>query len=241
MASKMVTDRQKSSASVVQAATLQGAVLGAALAERSVAETGVALDVSGLVNFLATTLEASTMALINADEAHEQELADDPGARDARDEAARALYDDVVSARSMLTAIFGDGVVDTLGFFGSTSRDPVVLARQGRSVVSRLHAGGLPAPRSTLVSLDTTSLADQLDAKVTTLEERLADVAREGREAQLTLTEKQRALTEHDVIFSGVATTLTGLFTLAGLPELAARVRPSRRHAGRTEAEATGE
>ena len=80
-------------------------------------------------------------------------------------------------------------------------------------------------------------VASQLDAKATTLEERLGDVAREGREAQLTLTEKQRALAEHDVVFSGVATTLTGLFTLAGLPELAARVRPSRRHAGRTEEE----
>ena len=239
MASKMVTDRQKSSASVVQAATQQGEVLGAALAQRSLAESGVALDVSGLLNFLATTLETSVTTLINADEAHERELADDPGARDARDEAARSLYDDVVSARAMLTAVYGDAVVDSLGFFGSTSRDPVVLARQGRSVVSRLRSGSLPTPRSALVTLDTAALASQLDAKVTTLEERLADVAREGREAQLTLTEKQRALAEHDVVFSGVATTLTGLFTLAGLPELAARVRPSRRHAGRTEEEVT--
>lgn len=237
MASKMVTDRQKSSAAVVQAATQQGEVLGAALAERSVAESGVALDVSGLVNFLALTLNTSLTTLINADESHERELADDPGARDARDEAARSLYDEVVSARSMLTAVFGDAVVDSMGFFGSTSRDPVVLARQGRSVVSRLRAGGLPTPRSTLVTVDTAGLADLLDAKVTTLEERLSDVAREGREAQLTLTEKQRALAEHDVVFSGVATTLTGLFTLAGLPELASRVRPSRRQAGRTEEE----
>ena len=159
MASKMVTDRQKSSASVVQAATQQGEVLGAALAERSVAESGVALDVSGLLNFLATTLEMSVTTLINADEAHERELADDPGARDARDEAARSLYDDVVSARAMLTAVYGDAVVDSLGFFGSTSRDPVVLARQGRSVVSRLRSGSLPTPRSALVTLDTAALA----------------------------------------------------------------------------------
>ena len=121
-----------------------------------------------------------------------------------------------------------------MGFFGPTSRDPVVLARQGRSVVKRLTSGSLPTPRTAFMTLDHSSLAASLDDKVTRLEAALEGVAREGREAQLTLTEKHRAISDYDGVFVAVAGTLSGLFALAGLPELAARVRPSRRAPGRT-------
>ncbi|MCK6525597.1 hypothetical protein L6R49_29695 [Myxococcota bacterium] len=65
-------------------------------------------------------------------------------------------------------------------------------------------------------------------------------VRQEAREAQLTLVAKQRAVGEVDAGVCAVATTLEGLFSYAGLPELAARVRPSRRSAGVTEEVAGG-
>lgn len=240
MASKQVTDRQKSSEVVQYAISHQGTALQDALVARSVAEGGAAVDVSGLLTQLGSSLSGATTAMVAADQAREHELADDPAARAARDEAAKGLYNEIVSAREALVGVYGSAAVDALGFFGSTSQDPVVLARQGRSVVDRLRSGSLPTPRSVHLTLDVASLASSLDPKVLAVEAALGTVNQEAREAQLTLVAKQRAIAEYDATFRAVATTLEGLFSYAGLPELAARVRPSRRSAGVTEEVAGG-
>ena len=106
--------------------------------------------------------------------------------------------------------------------------------------MDRLRSGSLPTPRSVHLTLDVASLASSLDPKVLAVEAALGTVNQEAREAQLTLVAKQRAIAEYDATFRAVATTLEGLFSYAGLPELAARVRPSRRSAGVTEEVAGG-
>ena len=52
--------------------------------------------------------------------------------------------------------------------------------------------------------------------------------------AQATLAKKNQAVEEYDRVFTGVATSLSGLFTLAGERELAEKVRPSTRRPGQT-------
>lgn len=240
MASKLVTDRQKSSEVVLNAIEHQGGALQEGITARSVAESGAAVDVGGLLAQLSLSLRGVTDTMIAADQAHEHELADDPAVRTARDEAAKGVYDAIVGARETFVGVYGAAAVDALGFFGSTSQDPLVLVRQGRSIVDRLRAGGLPTPKSAHLSLDAESLATSVESQVFTLEAALGAVSQEAREAQLTLVAKQRAMSEFDPVFRAVATTLEGLFSYAGLPELAARVRPSRRSAGVTEEVAGG-
>ena len=59
--------------------------------------------------------------------------------------------------------------------------------------------------------------------------------AREVREAQGTLADKNTAIAAYDIAFSRASKVLEALFLLAGETALADRVRPSARRPGQTE------
>ena len=66
----------------------------------------------------------------------------------------------------------------------------------------------------------------------------IKDVAKEVREAQATLDEKNQALAAYDELFGGGATAMTGLLRMAGKADLAAKVKPSTRRPGQTVSDA---
>jgi hypothetical protein len=111
----------------------------------------------------------------------------------------------------------------------------VVLERFAGEVAERLQSASLGASRIAGASLDVAVVAQALNQQRQVLRERLADVAREVREAQVSQVAKQAALDDYDRAFTGIATVFQGLFALVGKDELAARVRPSQRRPGQTE------
>lgn len=230
MASKQVTDRQKGADAVLaifdaQAGTLAGAA-GRALGSESA-------TVQATLDLLRNALRSSRDAMVQADSAHEGELADDSGARDARDNAAAKLNEKVVELRSLITGMYGAATARAV-VVGQTPQDPVALERFAGEVAQNLGTVTLPEPRFAGAGLDARAVQQDLSLAREVLQSALTQVASETREAQATLAKKNQAVEEYDRVFTGVATSLSGLFTLAGERELAEKVRPSTRRPGQT-------
>ena len=236
MASKQVTDREKSARAVVAAGETQAAAASAEIKKLLAPHLnkGESMpDVALLMTLVARALDTTKTRLVEADAAHEAELGDDEPVRRGRDEAAESLSDKLVELREIITGVYGAATTTAL-FPGPTPVDPVVLARFAGSVTDRLARVRLPAPRIKGAKFDTAELTETLETQRATLEQQLKDVAREVREAQATLEAKNQALMTYDAVFDGTAMTLAGLLRLAGKTELAARVKPSGRRAGQT-------
>jgi hypothetical protein len=87
----------------------------------------------------------------------------------------------------------------------------------------------LPSPRRQSLSLYRQAFAQELEKDLANLEEALTVVAREVREAEATLSAKNTALRAHNDAYARTTAWLAGACELAGLAELAAKVRPVRR------------
>ncbi|MGK3969866.1 hypothetical protein WMF38_32200 [Sorangium sp. So ce118] len=242
MASKLVTERDKSSRAVAASAETHADELAKGIA----AELAPCLrsgekmpDAALLVRLVARRLAADTAALVAADDAHERELADDAAPREARDEAAARLRSVLVDGRAAIDAAFGPAGLRKLLLDGAVPEDPSVLVTTGERVVSALRDAEikLPKPRRASMKLDRAALADEIAAELPALKKALAKVATEEREKEATLRAKQSAMRKSDKSFGRGAALLAASFTFAGLEDLAAKVRPSGRRPGRTAAE----
>ena len=91
-------------------------------------------------------LAADKDAMVACDIAHEDELGDDTGIREARDDSARAVYASLTELREVITGVYG-GATTAKVFSGPTPEDPVVLSRFAGEVGSALGRVTFPAPR----------------------------------------------------------------------------------------------
>ena len=237
MASKLVTDREKSTNAVIAAARTHGAVAADAVAQAlaGVLEKGEKQpDVGLLLELCTRVLDRSIGQVVATDKANEAELADDAEPRERRDELAATLGADIVELKEIATGILGRAVLRPLRLEGNTPRDPVVLLRHAEGVVEALKTAELPKSRVRGARFRAKEWAERLDGTIGGLKAALQDVARETREAEATLVAKNRALAEHDRIFGDVATLVAAVLRMGGEVELAARVRPSSRRPGQT-------
>jgi hypothetical protein len=236
MPTKQVVDRQKSAEAVIAA--------GETHKERVVGRLKEALepqlrrgeklpDAALLVELVTRALGAASAAMVAADEAHQRELADDAGPRAARDQAAEALYRELVELREIATGLLGGAAAATLGLSGDTPRDPVALGRFAGEVIAALKGKSLPPSRVRGAAFAASEWVASLEKSRAALTDAVGAVAREGREAEGTLTRRDQAVAAYDERFGGAASFLGGLFKLAGEGELADRFRPSARRPGR--------
>jgi hypothetical protein len=237
MPSKLVVQRIRSSRVVVQAARVHGTQVASDVRARLGEDDPGAAGVAALIESLAADLETATTRMDSADADHEAELADDTEPRRARDEANEALVQALVGLRGAVQLAYGDAAAVRLGFNGQTAREPTMVATLATRVLERTGLlAGLPV-RVPGLTLDLTPLVQAVAEPLARLQPALDDVASEAREAEQTLVAKHNAIAAYDALFGAVATTLEGLFSLAGSHELARRVRPSRRRPGQVELE----
>src|SRR5690606_33517403 len=126
----------------------------------------------------------------------------------------------------------GPNVFKTLGVSGSTPDEVVALSRFSRAVVNGLAASKLPEPLVPGAAFDPKPYVAQLAPAVERLEKALNDINTDTRENQAALMERDRAFAESRHQFSLIANFTSVLLALAGLDELAKRVRPTGRTAG---------
>jgi hypothetical protein len=235
---KQVTDRQGAVNTVASAAETHADRLREKFQELfgDVLEKKEKMPDIGLIALLcARKLRRTNEALVAASDAHDRELADDAGPREARDAAAAALTKEVVEIRGALEAAYGAGILGQLGLDGKTEVEPkAILAKAKRLVASIKDPGQTwPKPRRKGIKVDPNAWLEDLEKPINILEKAQADVAREAREAHATGDAKTRAMEENDAMFGRGASYLAALFRLVGDDTLAAKVRPSARRPGR--------
>ncbi|MDI3282957.1 hypothetical protein [Polyangium sp. 15x6] len=239
MASKAVTDRQKSARAVTAAAHTHANEVATHVAELlspHLRPDEEMPDVSLFLRLVGRLIATENEALVRADAAHERELADDAAPRKARDEAVEKVRRILVDLRAAVETTCGMAGLPRLHLLEAVPTDPSVLATIGRSVLDALRDESvrLPAPRRRGLSLDREAFAEELELELPPLEKALAAVAREAREAEATLRQKRAAMEANDRAFSRGAAVLSSTFALAGLEDLAGRLKPSVRQPGET-------
>lgn len=241
MSSKQVTDRQKSALSVITAATTHAPRIGKASRDTLsplFKKNEEPPDIEALIVHLAGWLARAKDEMVRTDEAHAHELSDDAEPRARRDELKAELTEEMVSLRNLVAGVYGASAPKAIGFSAETPSDPVVLCRFAGEVTKALRKkSSLPTPKraKTKLSWSPVEAADEIDTLREKLNAANEEVARELREAQGTLVDRNKAMETYDAVFRRVTNLLVGLFTFAGETELADKVRPSTRRAGQTE------
>lgn len=238
--SRMVADRVTISRTVTSAVELHGPEVAPAL-EKALFPAGAPqnLTIAGMLTALGALLDSTTTRVLEADQAHAAELADDPAPRAARNDHVAEIRDFLSTLRSNLGRNYGETVPAAYGLGSVLPEDPAALLLLAGNVEKQLRERPLTeAPKKQSLKVDPIAAADDLKASAKELKSALDDVERERREAQLTLGAKNDAISEWGTNYSGVADAVAALFALARRPDLADRVRPTaRRRAGLLEPE----
>lgn len=242
MTSKQVTDREKSARAVEAAATTHAAQIALGF-ERDLTphlQAGEKLpDVGLLVRLVGRKILADSAALVAADGAHERELADDAAPREDRDDAAARVRSLLVDLRAAVESTYGARGLTVLGLGEAISVDPSVLATAGAGAQKALKDAALqlPKPKRAGMTLDRAAFAQEIAAELPALQKALARVATEDREKEGTQRAKNEAMVKSDATFTSGASFLAASCQVAGMSDIAAKVRPSGRRPGRVATE----
>lgn len=232
MASKATVQRQKSANKVTAAVETHMGTIAGEMGKKYGEEVIPAVKL--VLERVAADLSAKADIMVVKDDEHENELRDDPAARSNRDSKTDELHDCLVTGRDQLDTICGPEYVARLGFDGPTPDDPVVLHRLGKTVSANLVEIKPPEPRIPGYKFDPNLWRKPIVALLDDLDESVAKIAEEQRQAEATLMAKRNAIDEYDKAFSSAANLTSVLLRIAGETELAKRVRPSARRAGQT-------
>ena len=233
--SQMVADRVTITNTVVSAIRIHGPEI-ADVVEKALFPAGLPnnLKIADVLGALAAHLEKRTNALVDADRAHTNELADDDGLRQTRDERTIDLKDLLSNLRSNLMRNYGPIAAGAYGLGAALPDDAPALLLLAGQVESLLRTRPLvEAAKKQSLKIDALLVADDVRDSAAALRTTLGDVEREKREAQLTLGVKTEAMANWGNTYPAVADATAAFFALAGRTDLAQRVRPTaRRRAG---------
>ena len=244
MPSRVATKLVRSAKFVESSVEANDEPIDGALAERysPLLQEGETLpDYKLVMRLIQRDLAGSRERLVVADVANLDELADDEVPRERRNELAKILGKLITRWRGVFDRAYKPGRRRKLaGIEDETAPDPEGVLRQGKRIIARCQASvesGFEPPDLKGARLVPQEIVDDFQPHCEELETLVDLLNLEERERQATQLVKNEAIASHKVTFTPSAGTLQGLYTLAGFRELAAKVKPSTRRPGRTEAE----
>lgn len=164
------------------------------------------------------------------DDAHQFEVQMDFLRREARDEAAEAAYDTLVSVRQVISGALSSPAADgILGLDGKTPTVPFVLRDVLGSAIRRIrdHWARFPQLRIDGVAVTWTDLADQLERVFMPLDEAVRAIQDEESAAKTALDKKREILEAYRSALVGWKGFLRGMTIAAGLRDLARELEPT--------------
>ncbi len=248
MANKMVTDRSADASLLSAAAAIFPREISSALTEVLSPLVGEGESVSDvtILPVLAARLVADRLErLIVADKANIDAKAELIEPRQQRDEALHQASDTIYRIRDVCRGLYGPEL--TARIMPDDRRipqRPKAFLHLGEHVLERLIDAERTLPAQTLRGIDVerVELSTNFASDLGELGEALDEVDLKRREAEITQSEKAEAMIEFNVLYGAAIRLLEALAILAGKPELAGRVRPTRRHRSSGDnAESTGE
>lgn len=199
-------------------------------------------DLVGFQLGLVALIEQDHERLLEIDARHVAELSADREARRERDLAFEALYDQLSAVQEAWNGVYVEGGPLLFDGVELLPEDPVALHRLGERVHGRLANAELAEPELRLAeqSLNREALATALLTRVERLGTALASVSGNRKSSDGSLRAKQEAFEGLRRTVRFAAGCLAGLYGLAGLDDLAEKVRPKRRASRRSKAGADG-
>ncbi len=235
---KAVTDRAQSCRAVKWAIDTFGTVMVENLGE----SFDPLLD-EGQVTPFATQLELFKKKLnleldqvVTTDREYRDQKAQEAISRTWRDQQVESVNTGVIGLRQAFTGIYSENKLAEFGFARRTPSRTGELEEQTSHLVKRLSDPELDLTGSRFgdFKLDAPFLAQELVGSVDSLQLATDDLAREERKTEALKLAKDEALERYNKSFLWIARTVESLCRLAGLDEVAKRVRPSQRRPGVT-------
>jgi len=232
MQSKMVLNRARAAVAVEVAVAAHGeSVAGILTAHQTQAEEesgSSGIDYHKLIEELTSSLTTAREAMIAADAHHQRLQARLIESREQLKSRKRGLLRIFLQIRHTVRSLYGLGGDLTLtGVSGPSPADPVTLLAQARQTMDLLVAPEVEAEALGLggVRLDFAAMARDLEPAVTALQGAVDEFALVVGLRDATLMTKNEAIVDFDRTQARVIPLLADLFRLAGVEELAARIR----------------
>ncbi len=235
---KMVTDRVQSSQAVLWALDAYGERLARVLGEALEPLLGPEQELPFAVqlDLFAQKLIVNRDRMVTTDRAYRDQRTRESLARGQRNTAAKEVNRQVVGIRRAFAGIYDAEKLAELGFARRTPQQPAELLEQASHLVARLSVPGLDLSGGRFGRFE---LAPGLWAKlaeaVAELHRAIDELARQQRQTEALKLAKDNGLDDYNRWFLWTARTVESLCKLAGLDDVAKRVRPSSRRPGTTE------
>ncbi len=235
---KSVSDRVQSSRSVVWALDTHDDRLNEVLAETfdELLEEGQTTPFPTQLALFRKRLVRNQEGIVTTDRAYRDQRAQESVFRGRRDALAADVYSMLVGLRQTFTGAYGEDRLAEMGFARQTPRQPAELLEHGTHLINRLMDPeiDLSGSRYGDFQIDPALLTPKVVEGLEKLRQASDALALEERKTEVLKLAKDDQLKKHNSSFLWIARTVESLLRLAGLDEVAKRVRPSTRRPGVT-------
>lgn len=231
--SKMVTECQRKLVRLESFVRTHRQTLADALGkvfQQDLDEGRTATGLMGAIDGLLTRLRRVVQELLDAEEHHLAELADDGRHRDERNQAAKALRALLFDLRDLFRVSFGKRKAEEAGFERRIMQHPLALLRQAQRILGRLRDRVLELPRTRFAArgVSRAEVIEVLETAARRLRSAVDHVGRETTQAQETLAAKRQAMASFGDTCSALVKVLEAACRLAGRRDLSRQLKRCR-------------